>query len=46
LSGALLDLDLVYQIGVELANSRDFPNWLEGNEFRAIRDQSEGARRP
>ncbi len=46
LSGALLDLDLLYQIGVELANSRDFPNWHEGNEFRAIREQSRRARRP
>lgn len=40
LKGAAMDLQLGLQLGLELANSRDWPNWYEGNEFRAIRDAS------
>ncbi len=39
------DLWLFFNIGKDLANSNDFPNWVEGNEFRAIRDKTEAARR-
>jgi Zn-dependent M28 family amino/carboxypeptidase len=35
------DLWLFYNIGEELANGNSFPNWVEGNEFRAIRDATE-----
>ncbi len=44
LRGVQSDLWLYYWIGDELANSSDWPNWYEGNEFRAIRDASAGAR--
>ena len=44
LRGAVEDLELVYDIGDELANSRDFPNWYEGTEFRGIRDESQAIR--
>jgi Zn-dependent M28 family amino/carboxypeptidase len=39
-SGVLSDLTLYYRIGRSMAMSRAWPNWVEGDEFRAIRDQS------
>ena len=45
LRGAQQDLFLFYQVGNELANSRTWPNWNEGNEFRALRDASADARK-
>lgn len=45
LRGAQQDLMLFYQVGNELANSRSWPNWHEGNEFRAIRDASSAVRK-
>ena len=41
-SGALQELRVFYRVGRELANSTDWPNWREGDEFRAIRDRSRG----
>ena len=38
LTGALDDLGLLFRLGYRLADSDDWPNWREGNEFRAIRD--------
>lgn len=38
--GALADIRLYYRIGRELAMTSDWPNWKEGDEFRAIRDKS------
>jgi Zn-dependent M28 family amino/carboxypeptidase len=38
LSGAVDDLRLLFAIGHRLSRERAFPNWREGNEFRAIRD--------
>jgi Zn-dependent M28 family amino/carboxypeptidase len=40
LSGPIADLKLYFTLGLELANSRTWPNWYKGNEFRAIRDKS------
>ncbi len=37
-SGAVDDLRVLLSIGLRLANESAFPNWREGNEFRAIRD--------
>lgn len=37
--GAVADLYLLYEVGNALANSEDWPNWAEGNEFKAARDQ-------
>lgn len=36
--GAVQDLELLYQVGHDLATSSAFPNWREGTEFKAIRD--------
>ena len=38
--GAIRDLSLYYRIGRDLAESDAWPNWVEGDEFRAIRDRS------
>lgn len=45
LKGAAMDLQLGLDLGLELANSRDWPNWYQGNEFRAIRDASADVRK-
>jgi Zn-dependent M28 family amino/carboxypeptidase len=39
-SGALKDLQLYYRIGRMLAMSTSWPNWVEGDEFKAARDKS------
>ena len=44
LRGAAQDVALFHAIGAELANSRRWPQWRAGSEFRAVRDQSRGAR--
>jgi len=36
--GGAEDLKLYFDIGLRIANSREWPNWNEGNEFRAVRD--------
>tara|TARA_R110000787_G_scaffold9028_32_gene31623 strand:+ start:17534 stop:19213 length:1680 start_codon:yes stop_codon:yes gene_type:complete len=38
-TGVLADLKLYYTVGRDLANTTDWPNWVEGDEFRAIRDR-------
>lgn len=40
LRGVVEDLSALYQVGRELADGDQWPNWYEGNEFRAIRDAS------
>ena len=44
-SGAIRDLGIYYEIGRALADSTDWPNWYEGDEFRAIRDRTAAERR-
>jgi Zn-dependent M28 family amino/carboxypeptidase len=39
-SGVIADLSLYYRIGRSLAMSQAWPNWVDGDEFRAIRDKS------
>ena len=39
-SGTLQDLQLYYDVGLDVANSSRWPNWRADSEFRAIRDQS------
>ena len=41
-AGAIQDLELMYEVGKALANSTEFPNWREGSEFRALRDEMMG----
>ncbi len=42
--GLAADTLLVYDLGVELANGRQWPQWQEGSEFGAKREASEAAR--
>lgn len=39
-SGVMADLQLFYRIGRALAVSTSWPNWNEGDEFKAVRDES------
>jgi Zn-dependent M28 family amino/carboxypeptidase len=43
-SGVVQDAELVHQLGLRLANSREWPNWSTDSEFRATRDQSAAER--
>lgn len=43
-SGIDQDLWLFYKVGKELATTRDWPQWSENSEFRAIRDATEHLR--
>ena len=38
LAGAAEEILLLYMMGTELGNNRDFPAWAEGVEFKAVRD--------
>ncbi len=38
LRGLVEDLSLLYQVGRELADGDQWPEWYPGNEFKAIRD--------
>jgi len=40
LRGAAQEAELMHAIGARLANSRDWPGWRSGSEFRKVRDQS------
>src|SRR5215472_11245411 len=40
LEGPVSDLRVLYTFGDTLANSDRWPNWYQGNEFRAARDKS------
>ena len=39
-SGVMSDLKLYYRVGRMLAMTDGWPNWNEGDEFRAVRDKS------
>ncbi len=45
LDGALQDLELLYGVGRELAGGDSWPNWYEGNPFKANRDRMMQGRR-
>jgi len=38
LSGAVQDVQLLFQVGYEVANGGKFPEWKPGNEFKPQRD--------
>ncbi len=42
--GMMADLRLYYAVGRDLAMTTAWPNWNEGDEFRAIRDRSRAGR--
>jgi Zn-dependent M28 family amino/carboxypeptidase len=44
-SGAIQDLNLLYTLGHDLADSNRWPEWKPGAEFKAIRDASSKDRR-
>ncbi|MGI9245650.1 MAG: M28 family peptidase, partial [Steroidobacteraceae bacterium] len=46
LRGAAQDITLVYEIARELADSRAWPEWRAGTEFKAARDASAPLRAP
>ena len=43
-TGTARDLQILYTLGDELANSRQWPNWSKDSEFRAARDASAAER--
>jgi Zn-dependent M28 family amino/carboxypeptidase len=45
LSGQVEDLQLIFNIGRDLANSRDWPEWMPGSEFGPARAPSASPRR-
>ncbi len=42
---AIADLDLYYNLGRDLANSRDWPDWEAGSQFKPARDKTAAERR-
>ena len=40
--GIMQDLNAHFRIGVAISNSDDWPQWSDGNEFKAIREASMG----
>ena len=42
MSGAVQDLHLFLTMGTRIANASRFPEWRQGNEFRAIREKQLG----
>src|SRR5437660_3344968 len=38
LSGAVQDVDLLFEVGYQVANADKFPEWKSGNEFKPRRD--------
>jgi Zn-dependent M28 family amino/carboxypeptidase len=45
LSGMAQDMGLLYDLGRDLANGREWPNWSQDSEFRATRDRTAAERR-
>lgn len=44
-AGAARDLSILYTLGMQLADSNQWPNWSSDSEFRATRDASAAQRR-
>ncbi len=44
LRGAMMDMELFHTIVRDLGDSRRWPQWNEGSEFRAIREESDAMR--
>lgn len=45
LSGQAMDIALFYKVGAELANSRQWPEWQAGSEFKDLRDKTKAERK-
>jgi Zn-dependent M28 family amino/carboxypeptidase len=46
LSGTIEDLQLLFEVGARIADEPGWPEWYEGNEFRAVREASAAMRAP
>jgi len=44
-TGMAQDLPMLFQLGTDLANSRVWPAWAKGSEFRATREASQAERK-
>ncbi len=42
LTGMAQSMNILYEVGARVAKSPDWPNWREGNEFKAARDAARG----
>jgi Zn-dependent M28 family amino/carboxypeptidase len=45
LTGMAQDIDILYDLGRKLANSREWPSWYQGSEFRAAREKTAAQRK-
>ena len=45
-SGSVEDMQLLFEVGAQVASDGSWPAWYEGNEFRAAREASAAARQP
>jgi Zn-dependent M28 family amino/carboxypeptidase len=45
LEGGLADIEVVYNIGLHLADGHGWPQWKAGSEFKAIRDKTTAERK-
>ncbi|MBI1408225.1 MAG: M28 family peptidase [Caulobacter sp.] len=45
MDGMVVDLTLLHDLGADLANSRVWPEWAEGSEFKAARDATKDERK-
>ncbi len=43
-SGSIEDLRLLFEVGARVAYAETWPDWYEGNEFRAVREKSAKSR--
>ena len=43
--GIAADATLLFELGEKLANSREWPEWKPGAEFKAVRDQTAAQRK-
>jgi hypothetical protein len=46
LAGIAEDVMVLYQLGLQLANSREWPNYRTTSEFRPVRDKTAPSRAP
>lgn len=46
MEGAAADVQLLFEVGRDLANSSDWPQWSQGAEFEAVRKRSDAQRQP
>ena len=44
-SGSIEDLKLLFEVGARVSRQKSWPDWYEGNEFRAARDASAASRK-